>query len=108
MTFEEYQQEAVKTAIYKKEDNIVYPAIGLANEVGEVMGKIKKVLRDSDGEFNTETNYAIAMECGDALWYMAALLRDLGVNFDTVAQNNIQKLRSRQERGVLQGSGDER
>jgi len=108
MTFDEYQQEAAKTAIYKREHSIIYPALGLANEAGEVLGKIKKLMRDSDGPMNLEDKYAIAHECGDVLWYISALLRDLGVGLDVVAQTNIAKLKDRQQRGVLKGSGDNR
>lgn len=108
MTFDEYQQDAVKTAIYKEEHSVVYPALGLANEAGEVLGKIKKYMRDTEGPMTPETKYAIAHECGDVLWYIAALLRDLGVSLDVVAQTNIAKLKDRQQRGVLKGSGDNR
>jgi len=96
-----YQQEAVKTAIYK--DSIIYPALGLGNEAGEVQGKIKKMLRD--GTFDKD---AIAAEIGDVLWYIAALCRDLEIDMAEVALKNLAKLKSRQERGTLQGSGDKR
>ena len=96
-----YQQEAVKTAIYA--DPIIYPALGLGNEAGEVQGKIKKMLRD--GTFDKE---AIAAEIGDVLWYIAALCRDLEVDMAEVALKNLAKLKSRQERGTLKGSGDNR
>jgi NTP pyrophosphatase (non-canonical NTP hydrolase) len=96
-----YQQEAVKTAIYK--DAIIYPALGLGNEAGEVQGKIKKMLRD--GTFNKD---AIAAEIGDVLWYIAALCRDLEIDMAEVALKNLSKLKSRQERGTIQGSGDNR
>ena len=96
-----YQQEAVKTAIYT--DPIIYPALGLGNEAGEVQGKIKKMLRD--GTFNKD---AIAAEIGDVLWYIAALCRDLEIDMAEVALKNLSKLKSRQERGTIQGSGDNR
>jgi NTP pyrophosphatase (non-canonical NTP hydrolase) len=96
-----YQKEAVKTAIYT--DPIIYPALGLGNEAGEVQGKIKKMLRDDT--FNKED---IAAEIGDVLWYIAALCRDLEVNMDDVATGNLAKLKSRKERGTIQGSGDNR
>ncbi len=96
-----YQQEAVKTAIYS--DPIIYPALGLGNEAGEVQGKIKKWLRD-----NTFDKDAIAAEIGDVLWYIAALCRDLEIDMAEVAVKNLAKLKSRQERGTLQGSGDTR
>jgi len=108
MNFDEYQKEAVATAIYGAGHSIIYPALGLGNEAGEVQGKVKKVLRDNDGVFSPEKAQIIGDEIGDVLWYMAALCRDLGINLDTIAQRNIQKLRDRQQRGVIGGSGDNR
>ena len=106
MNFSDYQAQAVKTAIYNHE--IIYPALGLANEAGEVLGKIKKVLRDNDGDFTPEMSKAISDEIGDVLWYIAALSRDLGVPLEQIAQSNLDKLNSRMARGVLGGSGDNR
>lgn len=99
---------AVKTAVYGAGSTIIYPALGLANEAGEVLGKIKKVLRDSNGEYTDAHKQAIGAEIGDTLWYMAALCRDLGINLGDVAEANIAKLLDRQARGVIQGSGDTR
>ena len=103
MNFDDYQDAAVKTAIYPSTAQITYPAMGLANEAGEVLGKVKKIIRD--GTFDRE---AIADELGDVLWYAAALARDLNVDLSTIAQRNLDKLASRQERGTLKGSGDKR
>lgn len=108
MTFNDYQEKAVATAIYGAGNTIIYPALGLANEAGEVLGKIKKVLRDNNGEFTIGTNKAIGDEIGDVLWYMAALCRDLDIKLDNVANSNIEKLLDRQRRNVIQGSGDNR
>ena len=47
-------------------------------------------------------------ELGDVLFYVAALSNFYGSSLQTVAEMNIEKLDSRQERGVLQGSGDNR
>jgi len=108
MNFKEYQEEAVKTAIYGQGQNIIYPALGLGNEAGEVLGKIKKVLRDGEAKFTTDKCVAIGDEIGDVLWYMAALARDLGLSLEDIANNNIAKLRDRQARNVIHGSGDNR
>jgi|TARA_R100000005_G_C4958201_1_gene175982 NTP pyrophosphatase (non-canonical NTP hydrolase) len=99
----DYQRAAASTAIYKQEHAVIYPALGLAAEAGEVANKVKKILRD--GNFDRE---AIADEVGDCLWYIAALCRDLNVDMQDIANNNIKKLKDRQERGVLSGSGDKR
>ena len=108
MKLNDYQQEAIKNKIYGYGSAIIYPALGLGNEAGEVQGKIKKVLRDSGGDFNVQNNRAIADECGDVLWYLAALAEDLGYTLQQIAELNIEKLTSRRERGVIGGSGDNR
>ena len=99
----DYQRAAASTAIYKQEHAVIYPALGLAAEAGEVANKVKKILRDSN--FDRE---AIADEVGDCLWYIAALCRDLNIDMQDIANNNIKKLKDRQQRGVLSGSGDKR
>jgi len=101
--FKSYQDMASETAVYKTEHSVIYPALGLAAEAGEVANKVKKILRD--GNFNRE---AIADEVGDCLWYIAALCRDLNVDMKELAKNNLRKLHDRKLRGVIQGSGDKR
>ena len=111
-TLNEYQADMASTAIYKWK--VIYPALGLANEAGEVGGKIKKLIRDDGIRFDgsaklTDKQRAdIAAELGDVLWYIAALGRDLGISLNEIAIMNLEKLFSRQERGTLGGSGDNR
>ena len=108
MEFSEYQFNAVKTAVYGEGRKIIYPALGLGNEAGEVLGKIKKCLRDGEGEFTEEWRQKIADEMGDVLWYLAALSRDIEIPLEDIALSNLAKLADRKERGVIQGSGDKR
>jgi NTP pyrophosphatase (non-canonical NTP hydrolase) len=109
MTFEEYQVEARKTAIYpNKDNNFIYPTLGLVGEAGEVAEKIKKVIRDGNGIVSDEKREEITKELGDVLWYIANLSKELGISMDTVAERNLEKLKSRQDRNQLHGSGDNR
>uniref|UniRef100_A0A7C2G4N9 NTP pyrophosphohydrolase MazG-like domain-containing protein n=1 Tax=Thermus islandicus TaxID=540988 RepID=A0A7C2G4N9_9DEIN len=108
MTLEEYQEEAQKTALYPEAYRLVYPTLGLAGEAGELANKVKKVLRDRGGEVTEEAREALLAELGDVLWYVAQVATDLGASLEAVAQANLKKLRSRQERGKLGGSGDTR
>jgi len=109
MTFETYQKESRKTALYPNVDgNIIYPTLGLCGEAGEVAEKIKKVLRDKNGAVDEETRLAIKKELGDVLWYASQLASELGLSLDDVAQHNLEKLFSRKQRGVLGGDGDNR
>ncbi len=108
MTLNEYQQHALETAIYPENRRILYPTLGLTGEAGEVADKVKKVIRDGHEEFSPEKRLEIVKEIGDVLWYCATLSRDLGYDLEQVAQMNIDKLRSRRERDLLHGSGDNR
>jgi NTP pyrophosphatase (non-canonical NTP hydrolase) len=106
MNFNQYQQEAKKFAIYR--DRILYPTLGLASEAGEVCGKVKKVMRDSQGFFSPEDKEKIRSELGDVLWYIANLASDLNIPLQDIASENITKLQDRMNRNQIKGSGDNR
>jgi len=108
MNFQDYQAAAKTTALYGDKNRITYPALGLTSEAGEVAGKVKKVLRDREGDFSEEQIAAIGDELGDVLWYVAVLAADLGLSMQAIAESNVDKLRSRMERGVIKGDGDRR
>lgn len=107
MKMYEYQAEAMKTAIYPTDDDrlkLSYLALGLVGEAGEVANTWKKVIRDDTPDYADK----LADEMGDVLWYLANLADAIGYPLDVIADRNLNKLRSRQERGVLSGSGDNR
>lgn len=106
MDFNSYQEKALQTAIYPMP--IIYPALALNGESGEIAEKVKKVLRDNNGVFDDESKKSIAKEIGDVLWYCAALSEDLGFSFDDIALMNLNKLKSRKDRDKLHGNGDNR
>jgi NTP pyrophosphatase (non-canonical NTP hydrolase) len=109
MDFNDYQQAALKTAIYPdRGQNFTYPALGLMGEAGEVADKLKKVLRDKGGVLSDTDKLNVSKEIGDVLWYVAVLCAELNADLNAVAEGNLAKLASRQERGVLSGSGDDR
>lgn len=108
MNLNDYQQAALDTTIYSEDYIILYPALGLCGEAGEVADKVKKVLRDNNGYFDEEKSREIMLELGDVLWYLSSLADDLGFTLEEVAQANIDKLANRAARNKLQGSGDER
>ncbi len=103
-----YQEFTRTTAIYPKDIEIPYLALGLAGEAGEVANKVKKILRDENGVLTEEKKVEIRKELGDAIWYLARLLDAVGVKFEDALEENFQKLSSRKARGVLSGSGDNR
>jgi len=74
------------------------------------MEKLKKIMRGG-GELNSineENREELKKELGDVVWYISALSNDLGFSFDDVIAKNIEKLKSRKDRGVIHGSGDNR
>ena len=109
MTFNDYQKESRKTAVYPDLDNnYIYPTLGLSGEAGEVSEKIKKIIRDKGGIISDEDKKEIAKELGDVLWYISQIASELDLELDLVAKQNIDKLLSRLERGRIQGNGDNR
>ncbi len=113
MDFNEYQKISRRTAEYpnigsKKEDNFLYPLLGLLGETGEVAEKVKKLFRDDKGNLTAERKELIKKELGDVLWYLAQVSTDLGLELEDIAKSNLEKLNSRQKRDLLHGDGDER
>ena len=115
MTFEEYQEGAMSTAIYP--DELIYPVLGLVGEAGEVAEKVKKFFRDNQfevmcedavAEVPAETRMEIAKELSDVLWYLTAVASDIGYSLEEIAELNLTKLADRNQRGKLTGSGDNR
>lgn len=121
LSFSNYQEQAKTTAIYLnklkekyelpdevwKMLGVSYVGLGMG-EVGEVQGKIKKLIRDSGGVIDEDKKKELGKELGDCLWYVALMCEELGLNMEEIAQQNLDKLFSRKERGVLTGSGDNR
>ena len=109
MTFREYQLKAKETAIFpEKENAFIYASLALTGEAGEVAEKIKKIWRDKNKKVSTEDKLEIKKELGDVLWYLSQLAEELDIDFDDVAQSNLAKTHSRQERNVIHGAGDNR
>jgi NTP pyrophosphatase (non-canonical NTP hydrolase) len=102
MTFDEYEEGAMKTRLPTAGSD--YVALGLIGEVGEFYGKWAKCLRDGT-EWDPED---AKKELGDILWFLAALCRDTDTSLSEVAGLNLKKLSDRALRKTLQGSGDNR
>lgn len=126
MTFEEYETEAGKTAIYPgrgDQSGLLYIGLKMNGEAGEFAEHLGKAQRDDGfneyiftshhaGEvrrgLTEERRQLLIKEVGDVLWYLAAAAHDLGTDLSTIAQMNVEKLRDRAARKALQGSGDNR
>jgi NTP pyrophosphatase (non-canonical NTP hydrolase) len=102
--FNEYQILAHRTANYNPEQWLEYLALGLAGEAGELAGKVSKVFR-GDKEADHK---AWAYELGDVLWFVSEMADMMGYDLEEIATMNYEKLKSRDERGVIKGDGDNR
>ena len=127
MTLEEYQKQAMTTCMASSE-NFSYMFLNLVGEVGEFASKVAKAIRKSEitigGEaavgiienhpvVNDDTAYhflckELQKEAGDILWQLSGLCTVMGWKLEDIAQQNLDKLASRQQRNVIDGSGDNR
>lgn len=119
MKLNDYQDATDSTAIYPTDVTVdlikesgglefvpLYPFFGIGEEAGEVLGKMKKAIRDGHTYEQVQAN--VKAELGDVLWYVARLAKEMGLSLEDVAEANLDKLNSRKERDVLGGSGDHR
>lgn len=100
--FTQYQRAAMKFRL--ESADVPYALLGLVGEVGELYGALAKALRDGT---DVSPEY-IQKELGDILWFIAAIADDAQLDLQDVAVANLEKLLSRAQRGVIQGSGDDR
>ena len=103
-----YQKVALTTAIYPREQAIIYPTLGLTGEAGEVANKVKKIIRDGSNFKDEKLVSEIKAEIGDCLWYIAVLASDFDIKLSDIASANIEKLATRKSKGTIHGSGDNR
>lgn len=97
-----YQQLAARTLIdapgftlTDKEFMIVWNALGLTGEAGEVADTVKKAILHRHGLDMDK----MVKEIGDVCWYLAALCTTLDIDLETVMAANIEKLKTRYPEG---------
>lgn len=98
MDASDYQRQAARTLIDKPDfkiyDNqmmVLWNALGLAGETGEVCDHIKKGILHQHGIDRDK----LAKELGDVCWYLAALCTKCGFDLGEIMTNNIEKLKVR-------------
>ena len=103
MRFDDYQKAARRTAIYADRHRVVYPALGLASEAGEVAGKIKKVLRERSKPqlaFPAMSSYTAKQNLSDMLQCLSSHSR---LQAQREQWFSLQRIRSRWPRNSDQG-----
>jgi len=110
MTFDDYQQKALTTLIRHPDPLIANTilAMGVAGEAGEVLEKWKKILVYQNGKLAAADKREIGKELADVVWYVAVLASELGLSFDALVRQNLEKLADRKKRGSQRGQGDNR
>lgn len=109
MQMNDYQKAALRTARPKDAKNeLFHLLLGLCGEAGEIAEKAKKIVRDNDSDFAMFDRDDLTKELGDVLWHIAVIADYFDIDLEMVASANIAKLASRQQRGVIAGSGDNR
>lgn len=104
MTFDDYQHRAFK---YRLETSPPEERVmGLLEEAGEVAGVFKRLLRGDYTEDQAVTK--LHKELGDVLWYLSQIAFDNGWKLSEIADGNLEKLESRQLRGLILGTGSDR
>ena len=100
LSLTEYQQFAARTAGAGKsgDERLIIAALGLAGEAGEFANLIKKKTAHGHDIKNEE----LAEELGDVLWYLAEAATSCGLDLSEIAQNNVEKLKSRYPDGFSQ------
>jgi NTP pyrophosphatase (non-canonical NTP hydrolase) len=109
MDCDDYQRAALRTARDRDApDEFMHLVLGLVGEAGEIAEKIKKLIRDKNGDLDRLDRADMAAELGDVLWYTAVLADFLDLSLDDIARRNVDKLADRQRRAVIGGAGDNR
>lgn len=84
---------------------------------GAYAGRVAKFIRKNWGELSVSTREKLisvteesgySKEIGDMAWMLAGICSSLGLQLETVMDDNIRKLEDREKRGVIIGSGDNR
>jgi len=123
MTLAQYQQQAMTTCLPESE-NFSYMMLNLVGEVGELASKVAKMIRkgqvsfttdgdilsyhDSGPEADRQRELDMQAEAGDILWQLSGLCSVMGWQLEDIARQNLTKLADRQQRHVIDGSGDHR
>jgi NTP pyrophosphatase (non-canonical NTP hydrolase) len=99
----EYQEFTRTTAIYPKDKALEYLTLGLCSEAGEVCAAMKRKIRDG-----SDLKQQVLAELGDVVWYITRLADELDTDLEKIMDANEAKLKDRQARNVIKGSGDDR
>lgn len=113
MDFNSYQKQALTTAHVDDQykgtimESTIW-AMGVSGEAGEIIEKWKKLIAYNGGQLSDDDIDDFSKELGDVLWYVAVFAQSIGLSLGDVVDQNVSKLKDRQNRGVITGKGDNR
>ena len=120
MTLQDYQKQAMTTCMPSC-NNFSYMMLDLVGEVGELASQVAKAIRKGEATITSnelrhpstrhiddELEEAMKLEAGDILWLFSGLCSAMSWDLEEIAKMNLEKLSSRQKRGVIDGNGDNR
>ena len=92
MTFNEFQDECIKTSAFKDNPlfDLRYWALAIAGESGEVADEIKKSIRDENFILTPQRKELLLNEMANVLYYLSRMSTDLGVTLESLAERQIQ------------------
>lgn len=102
--------------------NFSYMFLNLVGEVGEFASKVAKAIRKDKAmivnnhlqrwnvpeSMTDQEIHDLRAEAGDILWQIAGLCHVMGWDLQSIGDENLAKLASRKERGVIASDGDNR
>ncbi len=96
MDINEYGKKALRTDYKDYRDfhsgevtpRLDYGAMGLVTESSKILDLIKKTKKNLSGLDKAK----VTEELGDLLWYLNITIDELGLTFEDVAKNNLEKI----------------
>jgi len=104
VNLEDYAEWVENKMITSGDKRFLENTMGLIGETGEFFEKLKKHKRDD----TPLDKHSVTLEAGDMFFYFIGLLNHLDIKLDDVIKENMKKLDSREKRGTIKGSGDNR
>lgn len=100
MNLSEYQDLVESVSSDRvNELGLIYGGLGIAGETGEVVEKIKKIVRDKEGLPDAADVEYLKLELGDVMWYVAKLCNELDLDMEEALLANVDKINDRKTNG---------
>jgi NTP pyrophosphatase (non-canonical NTP hydrolase) len=91
MDIDEFQEQALKTVAITQKGvpALAHRTLGLTGEAGILANKVKKVIRDKEGQVSKDDVQAVKKGLGDVLYYAATLADYFNLSLSEIARQNL-------------------